>query len=463
MNSGGLRKRLLISHLGVSLGALLLIMIIVYVVMSFSFGRYIQNQQQAEADTIALELKSTYDQSSGGWSSDSLMTVSHQAMLRSYSIRIFDADGLLLWDTNSMGRMMQDSMKRDDDPSLQISTNVIMRDVTIDHVKKGWIEIEGLSTRFETQNRQFLTRFNTLIWGAFILAISGVTLFSIVMSNSLSRPLLRIKQIATQMRGGDLSSRVALGHHQTEIEEVGLALNHLADALEQQEQLRKHLTADIAHELRTPIATIQSHIEAFQDGVWEATPDKLEICHGQVARLVKLIQDLENLSTVENPMLKLKQEPVRLVEVIKESEKTVKAQFKGKPIELTIHKETSAVITGDEGRLIQVFVNLLNNAYKYTNEGSIHICIFETTDQVQVNISDTGAGIATDELPYIFERFYRGDKSRNRKTGGAGIGLAIVKAIVEAHGGKVYVESKINQGTRFTLHFPKCQNKDELS
>jgi signal transduction histidine kinase len=257
------------------------------------------------------------------------------------------------------------------------------------------------------------------------------------------------------MKEGNLSSRVVLAHRQTEIEEVGLALNHLADALEQQDQLRKNLTADIAHELRTPLATIQSHIEAFQDGVWEATPDKLEVCHGQVIRLVKLIHDLENLSAVENPMLKLKQEPVRLLEVIRESEKTVKAQFSEKPIDLIIQEETPVVITGDAGRLIQVFVNLLNNAYKFTGEGSIYVRIFEAADQVNVTVSDTGSGIASDELPHIFERFYRGDKSRNRKTGGAGIGLAIVKAIVEAHGGSIHVESKINQGTRFTLHFPK--------
>ncbi|MCH1640732.1 HAMP domain-containing histidine kinase [Paenibacillus timonensis] len=459
MNSGGLRKRLLISHLGVSLGSLLLIMVIVYVVMSFSFGRYTQNQQQTEADTIAMELESSYDQSSDGWSNVSLMSVSHQAMLRSYSIRIYDSDGHLIWDTKSMGRMMQSSMGTEVDLSLQNHTKVIKRDITIDHVKKGWIEIEGLSNRFETQNRQFLVHFNALIWGAFILAIAGVTFYSIYMSKSLSRPLLRIKQIANQMKEGDLSSRVASGHHQTEIEEVGRALNHLADALEQEDRLRKNITADIAHELRTPLATIQSHIEAFQDGVWEATPDKLEICHGQVVRLVKLVQDLESLSAVENPMLKLKQEPVRLVDVIRESEKTVKAQFKEKPIDLIIQEEIPTVITGDAGRLIQVFVNLLNNAYKYTSEGSIDIRIIETADHVNVSISDTGTGIASDELPHIFERFYRGDKSRNRRTGGAGIGLAIVKAIVEAHGGSIDVESKINQGTRFTLHFPKYQNK----
>ncbi|MBP1907108.1 signal transduction histidine kinase [Paenibacillus turicensis] len=420
--------------------------------MAYSFGRYTQTQQQAEVDTIVEDLVGSYDEIAGGWFEVSFMSISHQAMLRNYIVRIYDVGGNLIWDTKSMGRMMHASKLTEKGT---INTKVITRDITKNNVKIGRIEIEGLAGNFETQNRQFLNLFNTLLWVAFILAIAGVTIYSVLMANSLSRPLLRIKQIATQMKEGDLSSRVVLANRHTEIEEVGLALNHLADELEQQDQLRKNLTADIAHELRTPLATIQSHIEAFQDGVWEATPDKLEVCHGQVIRLVKLIHDLENLSAVENPMLKLKQEPVRLLEVIRDSEETVKAQFSEKPIDLNIQEETPVVIIGDAGRLVQVFVNLLNNAYKYTGEGSIHVRIFEVADHANVTISDTGTGIVPDELPHIFERFYRGDKSRNRRTGGAGIGLAIVKAIVEAHGGSIYVESKINQGTRFTLHFPK--------
>ncbi|MNN10798.1 Signal transduction histidine-protein kinase BaeS [compost metagenome] len=316
------------------------------------------------------------------------------------------------------------------------------------------MEVQGVSSAFESQNRQFLQMFSTLSWIALIVVIVAVTLFSVFMANSLSKPLVQIKQIATKMRAGDLSSRVKTESQITEIEEVGLSLNHLADTLEQQDQLRKNLTADIAHELRTPIATIQSHIEAFQDGIWETTPDKLDVCHKQVIRLVKLIQDLENLSAVENPMLKLKKDPVSLNQVIQDSITSVKEQFSHKEIILDLHQAQQVVVMGDYTRLVQVFTNLLHNAFKYTNQGRIHVEITEEQTVSMVKISDTGLGIGEDELPYIFERFYRGEKSRNRKTGGAGIGLAIVKAIVDAHEGSIEVQSELNKGTEFTIRFP---------
>ncbi|MFD3257840.1 sensor histidine kinase [Paenibacillus lentus] len=457
MNRRGLRRKLLFSHIGVSLGSLLTIMLLVYFVMSFSFGKYVQHQYEAEANTILEDLKGSYNVNSGQWRMNNLMSISHQAMLRNYDIRIYDAVGNIIWDTENMGRMMHGSVSKGmhEKVSDSDSDHIVARDIIKNGEKIGSLEIIGIAGSFEMQNRQFLKLFNTLLGWAFVAVIAGVTMFSILMSNSLSRPLVRIKQIAVQMKKGNLSSRVPISSRQTEIEEVGLALNHLADSLQQQDKLRKHLTADIAHELRTPLTTIQSHIEAFQDGIWEVSSEKLEICHEQVMRLVKLIQDLESLSRVENPMVKLQRERLCLNEIIKNSVNSIKGQFEEKPIELVIKEQDQLYISGDAGRLTQVFANLLDNAYKYTNEGRISIEILEVSDQALVTITDTGSGIEPGELPNIFERFYRGDKSRDRRTGGAGIGLAIVKAIVEAHGGSISVMSKLGEGTCFTICFPK--------
>ncbi|WP_110933519.1 sensor histidine kinase [Paenibacillus bouchesdurhonensis] len=457
MNSRGLRRKLLFSHIGVSLGSLLTIMLLVYFAMSFSFGKYVQHQYEAEANTILEDLKGSYNVNSGQWRMNNLMSISHQAMLRNYDIRIYDAAGNIIWDTENMGRMMHGSASKGMHGKVSESEadHVVTRDIIKNGEKIGSLEIIGIAGSFETQNRQFLKLFNTLLGWALVAVIAGVTVFSILMSNSLSRPLVRIRQIAAQMKEGNLSSRVPISSRQTEIEEVGLALNHLADSLQQQDKLRKHLTADIAHELRTPLTTIQSHIEAFQDGIWEVSSEKLEICHEQVMRLVKLIQDLESLTRVENPMVKLQRERLCLNEIIKISVNSIKGQFEGKPIELVIKEQDKLYISGDAGRLTQVFANLLENAYKYTNEGQISIEMLENSDQALVMITDTGPGIEAEELPYIFERFYRGDKSRNRKTGGAGIGLAIVKAIVEAHGGSISIKSKPGEGTRFDICFPK--------
>ncbi|WII40224.1 sensor histidine kinase [Paenibacillus thiaminolyticus] len=454
MNKGGLRKRLLLSHIGVALTSLLTITLLVYLVMTFAFGQYMKNQQQAEADMLITDLEASYNVEAGGWTMGSFMQISHQAMHRNYKIKIYDATNRLIWDTSSMGMMMHTS-SGNMEAGFSEHDNIFSRDMMKNGQKIGMIEIQGIESAFASQNQEFLRLFNSLLWCALLVVIVGVSFFSVFMANSLSRPLMRIKQIATRMRTGDLSSRVALANPTTEIDEVGLALNHLADALEQQDKLRKNLTADIAHELRTPLATIQSHIEAFQDGVWQATPDKLEVCHGQVIRLVKLIHDLEKLTAAENPMLQLQKNKVCLNEVIQDSVKTVTGQFDNKNISMDIEQDHDVFLSGDYGRLVQVFVNLLNNAYKYTNEGSIHLVISEEPSYAKVTITDTGTGIDPAELPFIFERFYRGEKSRNRKTGGAGIGLAIVKAIVEAHGGSIEVASAVGQGSKFTIRLPK--------
>ncbi|BFH14100.1 HAMP domain-containing histidine kinase [Paenibacillus melissococcoides] len=452
MNKSGLRKKLLLSHIGVALTSLLTITLLVYLVMTFAFGQYMKNQQQAEADTLLKDLAASYNAEAGGWTMGSLMQISHQAMLRNYTVKIYDDRNKLIWDTSNMGMMPGGT---DTGYESGGNDNIISTSIMKNGQKIGRLEIQGIESAFASQNQQFLRLFNSLLWGALLLVIVGVSLFSVFMANSLSRPLMRIKQIATRMRTGDLSSRVALASPRTEIDEVGLALNHLADALEQQDKLRKNLTADIAHELRTPLATIQSHIEAFQDGVWQATPDKLEVCHEQVMRLVKLIHDLEKLTAVENPMLQLQKNMVSLNEVIRESVKTVSGQFEDKKISIDIQQDQEVFLTGDYVRLVQVFVNLLNNAYKYTNEGNIRVVISEEPAYAKVTISDTGTGIGQEELPFIFERFYRGEKSRNRKTGGAGIGLAIVKAIVEAHGGHIAVQSAVGQGSQFSVRLPK--------
>lgn len=455
MSSGGLRKKLLFSHIGVAISSLITIMLLVYLVMFFSFGKYTDNQQRTEVDTIVEDLSVSYDDRTEQWPSETLMRISHQSMLRTYSLKIFDANNNLIWDTKTMGPMMMHSTEELIIQEVK-NENTYTRDIEKNGMKIGKLEIQGVSNAFESQNQHFLQMFSRLLWVALFLVVIGVTLFSVFMAKTLSNPLVRIKQIATKMREGDLSSRVQVSnHHITEIEEVGLSLNHLAEALEQQDQLRKNLTADIAHELRTPLATIQSHIEAFQDGIWQATPEKLEVCHEQVVRLVELIQDLESLSTVENPMLKLNNDYISLNHLIQDSVTTVEGQFGEKNITLNIDQTRKVFVTGDYTRLVQVFTNLLNNSYKYTNNGRILIAITEDQENGWVKISDTGIGIGEDELPYIFERFYRGEKSRNRKTGGAGIGLAIVKAIVEAHGGNIQVKSKLNKGTEILIRLPK--------
>lgn len=460
MNKWGLRTKLLVSHVGVAVSALLTIILLVNLVMNFSFSRYQENQQQAEANALIEELSASYNASANQWAAGTFMLLSHQAMLREYTVQLYDNQHHLLWDTGQMGMPMNSGRAANETNEYLEDTGSIHKAIIKNGLQIGTIVIQGIGEASQNMNHQFVRMFNTLLWAALLVVIAGACLFSVMMAKGISRPLLQIKEIAARMVEGDLSSRVVFSGHApgAEVEEVGHALNHLADALEQQDKLRKTLTADVAHELRTPLTTIQSHLEAFQDGIWEPAPDKLQICHDQVLRLVQLISDLENLAAVENPILQLHKETVCLNEIVQKSLHTISGLYKDKGIVVNVAQSEAVYIIGDYSRLIQVFDNLLGNAFKYTNSGSIQVAVSGNGAETKVSIKDTGTGIAPEELPLIFERFYRGEKSRNRKTGGSGIGLAIVKAVVEVHGGAITVKSELDQGTEVIVSFPEIES-----
>ncbi|WP_236330020.1 sensor histidine kinase [Paenibacillus auburnensis] len=426
-----------------ALAALLSIVLLVNIVMNVSFSQYQKNQEQAEIQSLLENLKDAYHESAGQWNPNVWMIISHQAMVNEYIVRVYDIDRQLIWDTSQMAMHKSQSTQ-----------DTITKAIVKGNHQVGALEFQSLDKTSQSLNQQFLRMFNILLWAAMFLVVAGTYLFSRYMAKSISQPLLEIKDIASRMRQGDLTSRVEVLNHNTEIDDVGRALNHLADGLEKQEQFRKTLTADVAHELRTPIATIQSHLEAFQDGIWEPTPEKLQVCHDQALRLVRLISDLENLANAENPMIQLKTEIVSLNEIVEESLNIVSSQFWQKGLSSDLISLNNVWITGDRSRLVQVFVNLISNAYKYTSSGRIQIEVSQEKTEAVVIVSDTGMGITEEELPYIFERFYRGEKSRNRKTGGAGIGLAVVKAIVDAHSGAIYIESEIHKGTTVHVRLP---------
>lgn len=211
----------------------------------------------------------------------------------------------------------------------------------------------------------------------------------------------------------------------------------------------------MAHELRTPLTAISAHLEAMISGLWEPTPKRLSACYEEVGRLSHLINDLQRLSQIEGENLKLHRTPEDLLKIAALATETMEGEALKKKLTLTVKGEPS-LIEVDRERILQVVINLLSNAIKYTGEGGhITLEILDTPEESILQVTDDGIGIPQEEIPLIFERFYRTDKSRSRKTGGAGIGLTIVKSIVSAHGGTITAESEVDKGSTFTVILPK--------
>jgi signal transduction histidine kinase len=234
-----------------------------------------------------------------------------------------------------------------------------------------------------------------------------------------------------------------------------MAVNHLAGALSEQENLRKRMTTDIAHELRTPLTAVCSHLEAMTEGLWKVTPERLQGCYDEITRLGILVEDLERLAKIESENLKLNKARIDLLEVVRTVAENMTAITDKKNQSLSV-SGSCCFVNADKDRMNQVVHNLLSNAAKYTSDGgSIQLGVINAPDGGIVKVKDNGIGIPESELPLIFERFYRTDKSRNRNLGGAGIGLTIVKSIVDAHKGKVFVESQVEQGSCFSVWIPR--------
>jgi signal transduction histidine kinase len=284
-----------------------------------------------------------------------------------------------------------------------------------------------------------------------ILAI----IVSLYVAKRIISPLLAMKHAAERMARGELEARTQT-KGKDEIADLGESLNRLAEQLQTQENLRKTMTSDIAHELRTPLTTLKTHMEAIMEGVWDATPKRLESCYEEIERLEHIVGDLEQLTEFESPRFRLHLKDEDVTAIVLKSVESVRASFEQKRVRLSFTANRPVTAKLDRQRVAQIMGNLLSNALKYTPEGgSVTVAVSENEHEAIIKVIDTGIGIEPEALPYVFERFYRSDKSRDRKSGGSGIGLTIVKKLVDAHGGQIRLNSQVGSGTTVELRFGK--------
>ena len=381
--------------------------------------------------------------------------------------------------TNGMGAMMDPRLILADDQGKVISdsgNDLIGKILPASELAKGAAIASGITTvgtiivipnelsSATTPASQFLASVNSSILAAVLIAGVIALILGAILFLQITSPLRQLKKAANSIAQGDLSQRVSIRSHD-ELGDLGQSFNQMADSLSQAETSRRHMVADVAHELRTPIAVIQANIEGMQDGVLPYDNDQIGLIHTEAMLLSRLVDDLRLLSLAEAGELKLDRSQTHIGELITGTVERMQPQAIQKKIALISNIPTSLPdVLIDADRITQVLNNLISNSMRYTPEGgtiTIEVSQPVSSNFLEVSVSDTGVGIEPDDLPYVFDRFYRADQSRSRSSGGSGLGLAIVKQLVEAHGGTVKAESPILQsasnelpGTRITFTLP---------
>ncbi len=297
---------------------------------------------------------------------------------------------------------------------------------------------------------------------AAVAALIAAMVASFFISRQVVNPVQRMMKLSHRIAEGDYQDRLAISPEASfdqldELNQLALSFNQMAEKLDKTELMRRQLIGDVSHELRTPLTAIKGYMEGLIDGVLPADPEVFQKVNLEIDRLQRLVNDLQELSRVEggefqlNPVLV---SPVSLIETVRGN---LGQQFEDKGIELKIKVDQALPhILVDKDRILQVLTNLAGNALQYTPRGGIvTIRALQEKSEIVVSISDTGIGLAPEQLPLVFNRFYRTDKSRARASGGSGIGLTIAQALVKAHHGRIWAESRgEGKGSTFSFALP---------
>jgi signal transduction histidine kinase len=317
----------------------------------------------------------------------------------------------------------------------------------ISHEQLPDINRAALQITYNTIGRFFL-------WGG-LLAIAIAILLTFLLSRRILAPVKAITSAARQFGRGDFSQRVDF-QGKGEVGEMAQSFNSMAENLEHTELLRRNMVADVAHELRTPLSNLSGYLEAIRDGVIKPDESTIRSLSEEASSLSRLVDDLQELSLADAGELKLIIQPEDISRLIRDVMAALQTKVVAKSLTVSADLPTRLPpVDIDAHRIKQVLHNLLENAVTHTGQaGRITVTARREGNQVRISVADTGEGIPTKDLPFVFERFYRVDKSRTRATGGSGLGLTIVKRLVEAHGGTVEVKSEPGQGSTFTFTLP---------
>ena len=422
-----------------------------------AFKNYQIQRRQADLENLGESLTALYKEEGGIWKRRRVMDILHPApQWTGMIIQLIDSNGNEIFTLNPLSmnhmRHRNNTGISDNDSEYEYITIPLG-----DEKKLGSLEIKRRlpSGHYENSFIQYLVRYNLAGASVMIIIACG---FGFFVSGRLSRPVINAIERTKRISKGDYNYNTdeKLNHVGIrELDDLTKGVEDLGRSLAGQEKLRRRLMVDVAHELRTPLTVVSTQIEAIADGILEPTPERLNLCMNEMKRLEGLIENVETLTRLEGESLEIHVENINMKNFLEIVIETFRPVFEKSEIKFSSSLEDNLFAEIDQNKFRHVIDNLLSNALRYTNSnGEVNIKAFKQNDKVIIEVSDTGIGISEKDLPNIFERFYRADESRTRVTGGSGVGLAIVKATVEAHGGKITAQSVKGKGSTFKISLP---------
>ena len=409
---------------------------------------YTMRNMQEAADATAEELAESYEEN-GGWTGEEHVASSFYGTSM-VAVQAYDLDGHLIAQNEDAEQAGPDTDSKESSHS--VSSTIEVRGQTIGYVVAwplGGTEQALTESDIELRNSMY---------GAMILA-SGIAvviscLIGYLVANGVVSPIKKITQTAQEIKSGNLSARTNLVGTD-EISQLGMTFDDMAQSIESDRELERRLTSDVAHELRTPLMAMQATIEAMADGVMPADAENLNMLDNEVVRLGKLVDAMLKLSRLENRSNPMNEQELDLGETLEELAFNQQMLMEESGLEFEYSYEPEIMVMADPDLIKQATANLLSNAVRYTPAGGkVTMEVRRHNVMAQIIVQDTGIGMKQEDLKHIFSRFWRADSGRERSSGGLGIGLAIVKEIVDRHNGWVHVESEEGVGSTFTINIP---------
>ncbi len=458
-----MRVRLILSFTLVVLVAILAVVVFVRLDTQRQVENYMFRGGMVGAENLVQTLE-TYHTQNGSWQGvEALLNAPGNGlglgmgrMRRSgpgpinQRLRLIDASGSLIYDT---GGEVPPGTRVEQGLVNQAIQLVDSRNTTI-----GYLLVNGGLVFQPGDQQPLIQRLNNAALYAALLALALGLGIALVLSARLLRPVRQLTEAAGKVAGGDLSQQVPV-RGSDELAGLGRSFNSMSASLRQSEQRRQAMTADIAHELRTPLAVQRAYLEALQDGIYPMTVENLQPVMGQTELLGRLVEDLRTLALADAGELLLEKEPVEVEPFLQDALRPFQLQAAAQNIRLALNcipADSAQIVLADHHRLAQILNNLLSNALRHTPDGGqIDVNLSRDGAWAQIEVHDSGPGIPAETLERVFERFYRADRSRSRQEGGTGLGLAIARQLAVAHGGELIAANDPTGGAIFRLRLPR--------